>query len=71
MCCGQKRNVLVAGGVQGEGALKLHYQGAATANVRGVVTGQIYQFSRLQPTQAVDARDAASILRTRLFRQVK
>ena len=40
-------------------------------NVRGPATGRLYQFSKLQPMQAVDARDAAAILRTRLFRRVK
>jgi len=71
MCCGQKRGVLIANGAAGETMLNLRYQGAATVNVRGQATGRLYQFSRLQPMQSVEARDAVSILRTRLFRQVR
>jgi hypothetical protein len=46
------------------------YYGYASVNIRGPFTGQLYQFSRLRPVQAVDSRDAQSILRTRLFRRV-
>ena len=52
-------------------AVKLLYYGHAPVHIRGPVTGQLYQFSREQMTQAVDARDAASMLRTRLFRQAR
>jgi hypothetical protein len=38
--------------------------------IRGAVTGHIYQFSPLNPVQAVDRRDAAFIVQTRLLRQV-
>jgi hypothetical protein len=71
MCCGQKRSGLKASGTADAGVLKLLYDGHASVNVRGSVTGQLYQFSRLQPVQTVDSRDATSILRTRLFRQVR
>jgi hypothetical protein len=54
-----------------DSASKLTYYGYAPVNVRGPFTGQLYQFSRLDPVQAVDARDAASILKTRLFRQAR
>ena len=67
MCCGQKRSALKTGGDAQQADLNLHYFGYSPINVRGPVTGQLYQFSKLQPVQAVDARDAASILRTRLF----
>jgi len=49
----------------------LMYFGYASVSVRGPVSGQLYQFSRQQPVQAVDARDAVSILKTRLFRRIK
>jgi hypothetical protein len=49
----------------------LMYYGYASVSVRGPVSGQLYQFSRQQPVQAVDARDALSILKTRLFRRIK
>jgi hypothetical protein len=51
--------------------LKLTYPGHAPVNVHGPFTGQLYQFSRLHPVQTVDARDAMSILKTRLFRQAR
>ena len=49
----------------------LMYYGYASVSVRGPVSGQLYHFSRQQPVQAVDARDAISILKTRLFRRIK
>jgi hypothetical protein len=58
---------LRTGGEAQQAGLNLHYLGYSPMNVRGPVTGQLYQFSKLQPVQAVDARDVASILRTRLF----
>lgn len=71
MCCGQKRSALKVSGEAQQANLNLHYFGYSTMNVRGPATGRLYQFSKLQPMQAVDARDAAAILRTRLFRRVK
>jgi hypothetical protein len=71
MCCGQKRSALKVNGTAESGALNLLYDGSASMSMRGPVTGQLYQFSRLRPVQAVDSRDAISILRTRLFRQVR
>ncbi len=71
MCCGQKRSALKMNGTQQPGALNLLYDGSSSVAMRGPVTGQLYQFSRLHPVQAVDSRDATSILRTRLFRQVR
>ena len=47
------------------------YCGHAPVNVRGPFTGQLYPFSRLHPMQTVDARDAVSILKTKLFRQAR
>ena len=71
MCCGQQRSALKAGGNAQQADLNLFYYGVTPASVRGPVSGRLYQFSKQQPVQAVDARDAASILRTRLFRQVR
>jgi hypothetical protein len=70
MCCGQKRSALKASGNAQQAGLNLRYSGSSPVSVRGPVTGHLYQFSKLQPVQGIDARDAASILRTRLFRQV-
>ena len=70
MCSGEQRTSLKAEGTQSRATVKLLYYGHAKVNIRGPVTGALYQFSRLQPAQSVDARDAVAILRTRLFRQV-
>jgi hypothetical protein len=71
MYCGQERSSLKANGTASQAALKLSYPGYAPVNVRGPLTGQLYQFSRPHPVQTVDARDAVPILRTRLFRQAR
>jgi len=55
----------------GNASFSLMYYGYASVSVRGPVSGQLYQFSRQQPVQAVDARDALSLLKTRLFRRIK
>ncbi len=52
------------------GAVKMVYRGNGSAQIRGRVTGQIYQFPRQQPVQAVDPRDAVELIRTRLFSPV-
>ena len=51
--------------------VRLLYYGFAPVSVRGPISGRLYQFSRLQPILPVDARDAVSILKTRLFRQIR
>jgi hypothetical protein len=72
MCCGQKRIALMADGTsQPTGSISLHYYGQSPVHLRGSVTGQKYQFSRVSPVQRVDPRDAASMLQTRLFRQTR
>lgn len=52
------------------GAVKMIYRGNGSAQIRGRVTGQIYQFPRQQPVQDVDPRDAVELIRTRLFSPV-
>jgi len=71
MCCGQTRSSLKANGNATQAAMNLMYQGHTPVNVRGPVTGQLYQFSQMHPVRPVDARDAVSILKTRLFRQAR
>ena len=71
MCCGDKRSVLRGSGSVNQNALKLMYYGVGAVSIRGPVTSLLYQFSRLHPVQSVDARDAVSILKTRLFRQIQ
>ncbi len=52
------------------GSVMMQYRGNGSAQIRGPVTGQVYQFQRQQPVQAVDPRDAVSLIRTRLFTPV-
>jgi hypothetical protein len=71
MCCGQKRSALSPDGTSAASAVKMFYCGNGSAQIRGPVTGQIYQFARTQPVQAVDPRDVGLLVRTRLFTQVR
>ena len=50
-------------------AVTLEYLRAAPIRVWGPATGHPYDFSGSQPTQAMDARDAAALSRTSLFRR--
>jgi len=49
--------------------IQLRYSETSPIQVRGPVTGRIYQFSGAQPLRPVDARDADAMLRTRFFRR--
>lgn len=51
-------------------AVSLRYLENAPIRVQGHVTGWPYDFSGVHPVRTVDARDAAALLHTRLFRQV-
>jgi hypothetical protein len=53
------------------GDFHLLYYGKAKVNVRGPVTGRLYEFSLQAPLQTVDPRDAVSMLKTRLFRRIR
>jgi len=50
--------------------VRLRYRQSRPILVRGPATGRVYQFSGAHPDFNVDSRDAASLLRTNLFRQV-
>ena len=52
------------------GVVKMLYRGNGSAQVRGRVTGRMYEFPRQEPVQAVDPRDAVMLIRTRLFTPV-
>lgn len=45
----------------------VRYGEASPMRVRGPVTGRAYAFSVDQPSQAMDVRDAATLLRNRAF----
>ena len=47
--------------------INLMYRGETAMQIRGVVTGKIYQFSPVCPVQPIDRRDAAFITQTRLL----
>lgn len=47
--------------------ITLRYSEASPIQVRGPITGNVYVFSRSHPVQAVEARDAATLLHTRFF----
>ena len=66
----QEEGALHPGKVVEFGAVKMEYRGNGSAQIRGRVTGQIYQFPRQQPVQAVDPRDAVGLIHTRLFTPV-
>jgi hypothetical protein len=68
MYWGQKRSAVKAGGTVQSSALNLRYSGQLPMHVRGSATGSLYEFSREQPVQAVDPRDAQFLLASRLFR---
>ena len=68
MCCGQKRSAIKVNAGSPNSALNLLYSGQIPMRVRGTATGSVYQFSPVQPVQAVDPRDAQVLLASRLFR---
>lgn len=70
MCCGQKRSALRAEGAPAATAVKLLYQGQHPINVRGSVTGQIYQFGARYSAQLVNPLDATAMTQSRLFKQI-
>lgn len=70
MSCGQQQTSMKPDQFVNFGVVKMIYRGNGSAQIRGRVTGQIYQFPRQQPVQAVDPRDAVGLIRTRLFSPV-
>jgi hypothetical protein len=68
MCCGQKRGELSIARPQTNATLRVRYSGQPQVYVRGPVTGNLYPFSPQEPVQAVDNRDATSLLSSRYFR---
>ena len=49
-------------------AFEVEYAGGRTLTVVGAATGRHYTFSGLRRLQRVDPRDAAALLRQRVFR---
>ena len=53
------------------GSVIVRYVEHSPIRVQGSQTGRMYEFSGQQPIQAVDMRDAASLLATRFFRRAQ
>ena len=70
MGCAQQQVALKPFQTVDFGSVMMQYRGNGSAQIRGPVTGQVYQFQRQQPVQPVDPRDAVSLIRTRLFSPV-
>jgi hypothetical protein len=49
----------------------LRYLERSRIVVRGLATGRYYEFSGIDAVKPVEARDAATLLRTQFFRQVR
>jgi hypothetical protein len=71
MSGGDELNVNDEKETNGYGVVRLFYRGNGSAQIRGPVTGRVYQFPRHNPVQIVDSRDVAGLIRTRLFAHVK
>jgi hypothetical protein len=63
------RSPLVATPARKVSAVDLIYRGESILQIRGAITGKIYQFSSIVPVQSVDRRDAAIITQSRILRQ--
>jgi hypothetical protein len=80
-CCGHKRaaasaslrrTVSAPAVSQGQRPtdVSLRYLGAKSVRVRGTASGRVYLASSANAAFSVDARDAAALVRTGLFRAV-
>ena len=74
-CCGQGRAALVQGKAAGQPmpadsgpSVRIAFTPQASVLIRGPATGRHYQFNPGAQTQAVDPRDAASLLKSGYFR---
>ena len=68
MLCDRKQSGFHPEASAAVSSVKLVYYGNEDINLRGPITGQTYEFSRFDPIQAVDSRDAIPFLDTRIFR---
>ena len=73
-CCGRTRSgadfvgAIGTGGVSPAPDVLIRYLAHPPVQIGGPASGRYYAFSGSEPVQAVDARDAAALLRTRYFR---
>lgn len=77
-CCGKKREQIAharsfaiqprpAPQSMGPARTTVVFKGVDSYLVTGPVSGTVYRFSSRAPEQSIDARDAAALIRTRLF----
>jgi hypothetical protein len=76
-CCGQQRTALIQGKATGtqtvhdaDASVIVRFTQPSAVMVRGPVTGKHYQFNGSVNTQRVDARDAASLIKSGYFQRV-
>jgi hypothetical protein len=68
-CCSQRgRPAIREEDIERGLALEIEYAGGRTITVVGAVTRRRYTFSGVDRLQKVDPRDAAALLRDRVFR---
>ena len=70
MSAGLQRSEMETGQGFAARAVMVLYYGDASMQIRGAATGYIYYFSRSQPVQVVDERDAMQLMQSHMFRQV-
>lgn len=63
-CCGENRTAPMTE----RHRLRVRYYGGRPVIIKGPATGSSYRFSGIDRVQLVDPRDAAAIVRNRLFR---
>ena len=68
MCIGYEQSASSAAAALRRLPLNLFYCGKKPVNLQGAITGNLYQFSQLQPVQPVDPKDAVFLLASQLFR---
>jgi hypothetical protein len=68
-CCAQPERAVIRQEEIDRGlAFEIEYAGGRTVTIVGAITGRRYTFSGLDRLQPVDPRDAAALLRERVFR---
>ena len=73
-CCGQQRAALIQNkpvtaqtSHAADSSLNVRFKQSSPVLIRGPVTGRHFQFNGSTNTQAIDARDAAALIKTGYF----
>lgn len=70
MLCSQEFDPEMSNGEEPHREVGVRFYGTPAVSVRGPITERIYRFTYENPIQTVDVRDAISIVKLGLFRQV-